>query len=162
MSPPTAEEMSLFGRRGRSSSPQPKTPREDASPTRGASVGGLFSGGDKASKPGKVPYTKDDIEALVKSTVFDKKEIVTLGTMYRKYTTAAVSTIPVEKMRDIPETSVFPLFQRVVQMHNDDNGGFIEFKEFVQAMSSLSPKAVRRRNKAASHALSTDFSIVRA
>ena len=138
--------MSLFGRGRSTSPPKPQSPRaKSKSPSRGSSS--FFGGGSGEEArtprlgPGKKPYADKEAEEILKGTVFDKKDLATLGEMYRRQTTTITKVIPVEKMRDMPETSVFPLFQRVCQMHNTDNGGFIEFKEFVQAMSALSPKS---------------------
>ena len=90
---------------------------------------------------GGPPYKKAQVKELLAGTVFDEKELAQLGEMYRRYTTVDFPSIPVERMRDIPETSVFPLFQRVAQMQNDDGSGVIDFGEFVRAMSALSPKS---------------------
>ena len=91
--------------------------------------------------PGRVPYAPAEAKGLISDTHFDERELAALGEMYRRYTTLERSAIPVERMRDIPETSVFPLFQRVAAMHNTDNSGDIEFGEFVRSMSALSPRA---------------------
>ena len=109
-----------------------KSPPKEAGPT-----------SPRAKAPAKAPppYKASEAAELVEGTVFDKSELPALADMYKRYTTDAARSIPVERMRDIPETSVFPLFQRVAQLHNTDNSGFIEFGEFVKAMSSLSPRA---------------------
>ena len=111
-----------------------KSPRRSTSPDR---------------KPGDKKTLKSaEIRELVRTSVFDQGDINALNEIYHRHTTGENSTIPIERMRDIPETSVFPLFQRVVQMKNTDLSGDIDFAEFVQAMSSLSPRAVSRDRSA--------------
>lgn len=96
----------------------------------------------RAAEPARQPvYTPDQAAELVRGTYFEERELAALAAMYSQYTTAENNSIPVERLRDIPGTSVIPLFQRVAQRCNTDNGGFIEFSEFVRAMSSLSPRA---------------------
>lgn len=128
--------MSLFGRRSASA----ETASEITSP-RGQRAGISFTSPREKAAP--IPYKADDVKELMKSTYFDEKDIKTLGEIYRKHTTSRQKTIPVEQMRNIPETAAYPLFQRIVQMYNIDKNGDIDFKEFVHAMSALSPRAVR-------------------
>ena len=120
-----------------------RKPKEDKAGEAAAGGKPLSPRNAKPAKPKKQkpPYTAADLKELEKTTVFDAADLNALGAMYRRFTTAEMSTIPVEKARDMPETSVIPLFQRVVQLHNTDKGGFIEFTEFAHAMSALSPRA---------------------
>ena len=118
----------MFGRK--------RSPGRSSSPTGKGKAGGAT--GDKKT------LKSAEIKELVRTSVFDQGDINALNEVYHRHTTGENSTIPIERMRDIPETSVFPLFQRVVQMKNTDLSGDIDFAEFVQAMSSLSPRAVSR------------------
>ena len=94
--------------------------KKDKSPPR-SGPGILSPKAAPPPQPKKPLYTKAEVPELVKGTVFDPGDIPELAKMYEGYTTSATNAIPVEKMRDLPQTSVFPLFQRVVQMHNTDN-----------------------------------------
>ena len=118
--------MSAFRSRSRSKSP-PKT----AAPPEPTPVP------KKKFKP--FALKKDEIAAIAQSTNWDEREIKALGVMYGRYYEGG--DCPVERLRDMPETSSVPLFHRVLQRYNEDHSGLIPFAEFARAMSALSPRA---------------------
>jgi hypothetical protein len=68
------------------------------------------------AEPAKQPvYTPEQAAELVRGTNFEERELAALAVMFSQYTTIESDSIPVERLRDIPGTSVIPLFQRVAQ-----------------------------------------------
>jgi serine/threonine-protein phosphatase 2B regulatory subunit len=94
-----------------------------------------------ARKPKVTVISPEDRATLLNETLFDDKELKALMAMYTRMVTDPTEEPPVETLRNMPEASTHPLFQRVMQLYNTDNTGFISFSEFVRAMSSLSPRA---------------------
>ena len=82
----------------------------------------------------------EESAALERETHWDQRELKALHAIYMRYSVGA-APVPVERLRDIPETATIPLMHRVLTIHNQDRSGLITFAEFARAMSALSPKA---------------------
>jgi Ca2+-binding EF-hand superfamily protein len=96
----------------------------------------------KPRKPvGISSLSREEKEQLLRETGLDERELQALDIIYSRNVMAGSDTPPVEKLRDLPESSVVPLFQRILQKYNTDHSGMISFAEFARALSSLSPRA---------------------
>lgn len=95
--------------------------------------------------PAKVPapklaLTKAESAALVQATRWEDREIKALHTIYAKVAQGATTSLEALS-QNLAETSCIPLFQRILQLQNEDRSGMISFGEFAKAMSALSPLA---------------------
>ena len=95
------------------------------------------------SKPqAKQPQlSAEESAALERETHWDQRELKSLHAVYMRYCIGGSNSVPVERLRDMPETATIPLMHRVLTVHNKDRSGLIQFAEFALAMSALSPKA---------------------
>ena len=100
----------------------------------------MFGKSDAKSGKKSNSLTAQERANLVQETHFDDREIKTLHAVFVNHSNGS-DTIPVERLRDLPETANVPLFHRVLTFHNVDKSGLISFSEFVHAMSTLSPNA---------------------
>ena len=82
----------------------------------------------------------DEKALLLSETGLDERELVALDAIYSRNVLQGSDVPPVERLRDLPETSVVPLMQRILQKFNDDNSGMISFAEFARALSTLTPR----------------------
>ena len=80
---------------------------------------------------------------LLQETQLDDKELKSLVDIFRRALPedSLDYTVPLEVLRDLPETATMPLFQRALQMHNAEHDNQIRFQEFARAFSDFSPRA---------------------
>jgi len=100
--------------------------------------------GNKKEKMGATQSQLEQLAQLEAQSIFTQQELQRLLVKFRKLDTDGSGSLSVDEFFKDEEIRNNPLAKRVISIFDEDNGGDVDFEEFVKGLSIFSTKSEKK------------------